>query len=263
MTLARDAYGSVAIGRDVVTIRGSIHPGNSGGPAVDAAGRVRAVVYAQRIDKSGGYGVPVSFVRAHWPRSKPPPDGPVDRNATSCVDSPLRCRARYSRIPSAASGLAERRHDVDAGGEARGTVRVQLARDPHPLVRRARARPLECTLHVSRDEDAGHLVVHAQRKLVAPQRPEADEQRDRRRPAEPLQEPVEVVEVEEHLRHRETGSGLELGVEALQLELEVVRRRVHGDAEKNEVGASIERPLTSSPRFSCETRRVSPIESTW
>jgi S1-C subfamily serine protease len=61
--IARDAYGSLAIGRDVVTIRGAIHPGNSGGPAVDAAGRVRAVVYAQRIDKSGGYGVPVSFVR--------------------------------------------------------------------------------------------------------------------------------------------------------------------------------------------------------
>ena len=63
MTLARDAYGSVAFGRDVVTVRGSIHPGNSGGPAVDTTGRVRAVVYAQRIDKSGGYGVPISFVR--------------------------------------------------------------------------------------------------------------------------------------------------------------------------------------------------------
>jgi S1-C subfamily serine protease len=61
--LARDAYGSLAIGRDVVTIRGSIHPGNSGGPAVDGAGRVRAVVYAQRIDRSGGYGVPVSYVQ--------------------------------------------------------------------------------------------------------------------------------------------------------------------------------------------------------
>lgn len=62
-TLARDAYGSVAFGRDVVTVRGSIHPGNSGGPAVDTAGQVRTVVYAQRIDKSGGYGVPISFVR--------------------------------------------------------------------------------------------------------------------------------------------------------------------------------------------------------
>jgi hypothetical protein len=29
---------------------------------VDGAGRVRAVVYAQRIDRSGGYGVPVSYV---------------------------------------------------------------------------------------------------------------------------------------------------------------------------------------------------------
>jgi S1-C subfamily serine protease len=77
--LARDAYGSLAIGRDVVTIRGSIHPGNSGGPAVDAAGRVRAVVYAQRIDKSGGYGVPISFVRDAIAAA----DGPVE---TECVE---------------------------------------------------------------------------------------------------------------------------------------------------------------------------------
>jgi S1-C subfamily serine protease len=78
--LARDAYGSLAIGRDVVTIRGSIHPGNSGGPAVDEAGRVRAVVYAQRIDKSGGYGVPVSFVRDLLSAVAPTP---VE---TDCVD---------------------------------------------------------------------------------------------------------------------------------------------------------------------------------
>jgi S1-C subfamily serine protease len=78
--LARDAYGSLAIGRDVVTVRGSIHPGNSGGPAVDGAGRVRTVVYAQRIDKSGGYGVPVSFVRDLLAAVGPTP---VE---TDCVD---------------------------------------------------------------------------------------------------------------------------------------------------------------------------------
>jgi S1-C subfamily serine protease len=77
--LARDAYGSLAIGRDVVTIRGSIHPGSSGGPAVDAAGRVRAVVYAQRIDRSGGYGVPISFVRDAIAAA----GGPVE---TDCVE---------------------------------------------------------------------------------------------------------------------------------------------------------------------------------
>jgi S1-C subfamily serine protease len=77
--LARDAYGSLAIGRDVVTIRGAIHPGNSGGPAIDAAGRVRAVVYAQRIDKSGGYGVPVEFVRDALEAAGPPVE-------TECVE---------------------------------------------------------------------------------------------------------------------------------------------------------------------------------
>jgi uncharacterized membrane protein required for colicin V production len=62
-TLARDAYGSLSIGREVVTIRGAIRAGNSGGPVVDARGRVRAVVYAQRLDDGGGFGVPIEVVR--------------------------------------------------------------------------------------------------------------------------------------------------------------------------------------------------------
>ncbi len=52
-----------------------------------------------------------------------------------------------------------------------------------------------------------------------------------------------MVEVEDDLRHRELAPGVDLAVEAIELELEVVGRRVHGDAEKNEVGASIGRPL--------------------
>jgi S1-C subfamily serine protease len=62
-TLARDAYGRLSIGREVVTIRGAIRPGNSGGPAVDGRGRVRTVVYAQRRSGGGGFGVPISLVR--------------------------------------------------------------------------------------------------------------------------------------------------------------------------------------------------------
>ena len=62
-TVGRDAYGSFPVPRTVTTIRGVIRSGNSGGPAVDAAGRVRSVVFAQRAGSEGGYGVPIGAVR--------------------------------------------------------------------------------------------------------------------------------------------------------------------------------------------------------
>ena len=40
------------------TIRGAIRSGNSGGPVVDAQGRVITTVFAQRAGTDGGYGVP-------------------------------------------------------------------------------------------------------------------------------------------------------------------------------------------------------------
>jgi S1-C subfamily serine protease len=71
-TFARDAYGSLSLGREVVTIRGTIQPGNSGGPAVDASGRVRTVVYAQRVGRTGGFGIPVAIVRDALAKVGPP-----------------------------------------------------------------------------------------------------------------------------------------------------------------------------------------------
>jgi hypothetical protein len=48
----------------VTTLRGNVREGNSGGPAVDAAGAVETTVYASRVGTSGGFGVPTSAVRA-------------------------------------------------------------------------------------------------------------------------------------------------------------------------------------------------------
>jgi S1-C subfamily serine protease len=60
---SRDAYGHGPITRKVTTIRGVVRPGSSGGPAIDARGRVRTTVFARRAGDSGGYGIPPELVR--------------------------------------------------------------------------------------------------------------------------------------------------------------------------------------------------------
>ena len=73
-TFVRDAYGRFPTARGVTTIRADIRPGNSGGPIVDALGRVRAVVFARRAKFNGGFGVPSQLVATlvGKPRSRSP-----------------------------------------------------------------------------------------------------------------------------------------------------------------------------------------------
>jgi S1-C subfamily serine protease len=61
--VSRDAYGEGPVTRVVTAIRGTVRPGLSGGPGVDAAGRVRTTVFARRPGESGGYGIPPELVR--------------------------------------------------------------------------------------------------------------------------------------------------------------------------------------------------------
>jgi S1-C subfamily serine protease len=62
--LTQDAYGRGPIQRSITTLRGTVRPGNSGGPMVDARGRVVTTVFAAaRTGPAGGYGVPNSIVR--------------------------------------------------------------------------------------------------------------------------------------------------------------------------------------------------------
>jgi uncharacterized membrane protein required for colicin V production len=61
--LSRDAYGRGPVRRQITTIRGIVEPGSSGGPGIDAQGRVRATVFARRPRETGGYGIPADFVR--------------------------------------------------------------------------------------------------------------------------------------------------------------------------------------------------------
>jgi S1-C subfamily serine protease len=61
--LADDAYGRGPFPRQVTTLRGVVRNGNSGGPAVDSAGRVQTTVFAARVGSDSGYGVPAARVR--------------------------------------------------------------------------------------------------------------------------------------------------------------------------------------------------------
>jgi S1-C subfamily serine protease len=61
--LSRDAYGEGPITRLVTGIRGSVQPGNSGGPGIDAQGQVRTTVFGRRPQETGGYGIPAELVR--------------------------------------------------------------------------------------------------------------------------------------------------------------------------------------------------------
>jgi S1-C subfamily serine protease len=60
--LARDAYGEGPIARTITSVRGQVRHGNSGGPAIDARGRVQATVFAARPGGDVGYAVPSAIV---------------------------------------------------------------------------------------------------------------------------------------------------------------------------------------------------------
>ena len=58
----RDAYGHGPVERMITAVAGRVRHGNSGGPAVDAAGVVRTTVFAARLGAPTGYGIPTSIV---------------------------------------------------------------------------------------------------------------------------------------------------------------------------------------------------------
>jgi S1-C subfamily serine protease len=78
--LSRDAYGDGPVERQMTTIRGAVRPGSSGGPGVDARGRVQTTVFARRPRETGGYGIPADLVRKVLARVGKPVA------ATSCTD---------------------------------------------------------------------------------------------------------------------------------------------------------------------------------
>ncbi len=78
-----DAYGRGPVVRSITSVRGRVRPGNSGGPMVDAAGRVVATVFAAITGSSteGGFAVPNSIVRARVSAARS--SGPVSTGQCS------------------------------------------------------------------------------------------------------------------------------------------------------------------------------------
>jgi S1-C subfamily serine protease len=73
--ISQDSYGRGPLRRRMSSMRGDVRSGNSGGPLLDAAGRVMATVFAATTSgPPGGYGVPDGVVR----RALAGAGGPVD-----------------------------------------------------------------------------------------------------------------------------------------------------------------------------------------
>ena len=64
--VSTDAYDNGPVERIVTSFRVYVRPGNSGGPAVNADGRVISTIFASRTDSNNsGYGVPSRIVERH------------------------------------------------------------------------------------------------------------------------------------------------------------------------------------------------------
>ena len=70
--LTRDAYGHGLVPRTVTAVAGNVRHGDSGGPAVDAAGAVESTIFAKRAGSPSGFGVPTSLVRRALDRARAP-----------------------------------------------------------------------------------------------------------------------------------------------------------------------------------------------
>jgi hypothetical protein len=74
--VTQDAYGRGPVERSITSLRGLVRSGNSGGPMVDASGRVVTTIFAASVSGGGraGFGVPDDIVRDALGRA----GGPVD-----------------------------------------------------------------------------------------------------------------------------------------------------------------------------------------
>jgi S1-C subfamily serine protease len=68
----QDAYGNGPVVRSILSLRGRVRPGNSGGPLVSTSGQVLGTVFAAVTGGGprGGFAVPNPIVRAQLARAR-------------------------------------------------------------------------------------------------------------------------------------------------------------------------------------------------
>jgi uncharacterized membrane protein required for colicin V production len=74
--LTQDALGHGPVARTITAVAGRVKHGDSGGPAVDTAGRVESMIFAARLGSTSGYGVPSSIIRSDLARAGTRPVSP-------------------------------------------------------------------------------------------------------------------------------------------------------------------------------------------
>src|SRR5918999_5829588 len=111
----------------------------------------------------------------------------------SCSAAPSIARTLALEQLEPRERTAEGRAEVDAR-RAIAHRAQQLAGVRHTDLRGPRAGIAERLLQLVGDDDARQLVVEPQGQPVAGDREEADEERDRRGAAEPVEQTVEVLE---------------------------------------------------------------------
>jgi uncharacterized membrane protein required for colicin V production len=62
--LTQDALGNGPVARSITAIAGRVEHGDSGGPAVDTAGKVESMIFAAHLGSASGYGVPPSIIES-------------------------------------------------------------------------------------------------------------------------------------------------------------------------------------------------------
>jgi len=67
--LTQDALEHGPVTRSITAVAGHIKHGDSGGPAVDSAGRVESMIFAARRNSPSGFGVPPSIIRSDLTRA--------------------------------------------------------------------------------------------------------------------------------------------------------------------------------------------------
>jgi S1-C subfamily serine protease len=70
--ISEDAYGRGPVTRRIMSFRGRVRRGNSGGPLLDGAGRVVGTVFASRTGSDAGYAVPPDIVGEALARARGP-----------------------------------------------------------------------------------------------------------------------------------------------------------------------------------------------